>query len=70
VCEEMIKVTFDISDYDQREEIKRLMNGLDALSTMNDIYNKCRSALKHGDLSDNEGLVNLIEQIKADASEF
>lgn len=65
-----MQLTFDLSNIDECNHVKLLLEAGTMSSTLNEIYNLCRSQLKHGDCENVEQLVDLIEQIKGLASEF
>ncbi len=65
-----MQLTFDPTDIDECNHVKQLLEARDMSSTLNEIYNLCRSQLKHGDCENVEQLVALIEQIKGLASEY
>lgn len=65
-----MQLTFDPTDIDECNHVKQLLEAGAMSSTLNEIYNLCRSQLKHGDCENVEQLVDLIEQIKGLASEF
>jgi hypothetical protein len=64
-----MQLTYDPTDIDECNHVKQLLEAVAMSSTLNDIYNICRSQLKHGDCENVEQLVDLIEQIKGLASE-
>lgn len=65
-----MQLTYDPSNIDERNHVKLLLEAGTMSSTLNEIYNLCRSQLKHGDCENVEQLVDLIEQIKGLASEY
>lgn len=65
-----MQLTYDPTDIDECNHVKQMLKSGEYSSTLNEIYNLCRSQLKHGDCENIEQLVDLIEQIKALASEF
>ena len=65
-----MNLQFDPSDIDECAQVKELLEAGAMSSTLNEIYNLCRSQLKHGDCENVEQLVALIEQIKGIASEY
>ena len=65
-----MQLTFDPSDIDECNHVKQLLEAGAMSSTLNEIYNICRSQLKHGDCDNVDQLVALIEQIKGLASEY
>lgn len=65
-----MQLTFDLSDIDECNHVKLLLEAGAMSSTINEIYNLCRNQLKHGDCENVEQLVDLIEQIKGLASEY
>lgn len=65
-----MQLTYDPSDIDECNQVKQLLESGNMSSTLNEIYNLCRSQLKHGDCENVEQLVALIEQIKGLASEY
>lgn len=65
-----MQLTFDLSDIDECNHVKLLLEATAMSSTLNEIYNLCRSQLKYGDCENVEQLVDVIEQIKGLASEY
>lgn len=57
-----IKYTFDY--WEDAEEIRMLLGYKDAFSNLFDIYNLCRSELKHGDEELSHHINRLLEEIK------
>jgi flagellin-specific chaperone FliS len=65
-----MNLQFDPSDIDECNHVKQLLESGNMSSTLSEIYNICRSQLKHGDCENVDQLVALIEQIKGLASEY
>lgn len=65
-----MNLSFNPQDEDEVFKVKQMLNASEYSSTLNEIYNLCRSQLKHGDCENVEQLVDLIEQIKELASEY
>ena len=65
-----MQLTYDPTNIDECNHVNLLLEAGAMSSTLNEIYNLCRNQLKHGDCENVEQLVDLIEQIKALASEF
>lgn len=65
-----MNLQFDPSDIDERNQVKQLLEAGAMSAQLNEIYNVCRSQLKHGDCENVEQLVATIEKIKGLASEF
>jgi hypothetical protein len=58
-----MKIEFDPSVPEEREEIKHLLKAGEYLSALDEIYQMCRSQLKHGE-SLGEKADHLLEEIK------
>jgi len=65
-----MNLSFNPQDEDEVFKVKQMLSAGEYSSTLNEIYNLCRNQLKHGDCENVEQLVQLIEQIKALASEY
>lgn len=65
-----MQLNFDPTDIDECNHVKQLLESSNMSSTLNEIYNLCRSQLKHGDCENVEQLVATIEKIRELACEF
>lgn len=63
-----MKIEFDPLDQDHREELRHILNANAYISALDEIYNKARGILKHGDPEDKEAIVEALEEIKVIAA--
>lgn len=63
-----MEIRFNPLDQDEKEEVKAFLSMHIKTSALDEIYNLARTQLKHGDPEDKEGLVRVLEEIKAIAS--
>lgn len=59
-----VTVTYTFDYYEDQEHLKMLMGYRDAYIKLEDIYNLCRSELKHGEEELSDNVNRLLEEIK------
>ena len=65
-----MNLSFNPQDEDEVYKVKKMLKAHEYSSTLHEIYELCKRQLKHSDCENIEELVDVIEQIKALASEY
>lgn len=65
-----VYITFNATDFEAVRELKSLLKSGERASKLDEIYNKCRSLLKHSEFKTLEEAHDFVEQIKQEAADF